>query len=172
MASYNSQDVNQQGQYPGLMGARIGVGAPPEGTGAPGSPARAGGRADDTTQPGQYPAAAPFGGTPLDGTGAPGTQGIPPESQHAGPDSVTFTKPSEGIKASRDEEPGLPTETYSASVSGTGDWTTPNAQSYGGAPQYQMPGITVLPRAGDGPFQPGGGTIRRGRVGGGGAGGG
>lgn len=174
MATYDSNDTTQQGQYPGITLARLGVGSPPEGTGAPGSPSGGGNRPDDTTQPGQVPDRAPFGGTPIpQSTGAPGTTGIPPRSQQGGPDTVTFTPKSDGLKSSRDTEAGLPTETITAPVSGTADWTTANADSYAGPAQYQMPGITTLPRAGEGPFQPGSGSVRvggfrRGQRGGGG----
>jgi hypothetical protein len=161
VATYGNH-VNTPGEYPDPAFTGFGLPAPPDGTGAPGSPPfDAGPRQGTVNQPGEYPDRMPFGGTPLGETGAPGTQGIPPESQHSGPDSVSYTKFTNGYKPSRDEEPGEPTAQENAPVSGPADWTAANAYSYGGPDQWQMPGVVGnTPRAGEGPFQPGSGTVR------------
>ena len=165
MATYDSQNVNQPGQYPAVDAfTKMGLPAQDFGTGAPGGPQFAPPTDVDqghTVIPGEYPSRMPFTGTPLDGTGSPGTQGIPAGSTETGPDSVTYTEFTGGFKPSRETEPGDEQGTASAPVSGTSDWTQANGQSYGGADQFFLPGIAGnMPSPGSGRFQTGAGQVR------------
>jgi hypothetical protein len=163
VAAYDSESTIQPGQWPATDAFTLmGLPAQDESTGAGGSTAPESGLDDGhTEQPGQYPASMPIVGTPLGGTGAPGTAGIPPQSQHNGPDSVTFSPFTQGYKPSRDEQEGQDTQTYTAPVSGTSDWTQANGQSYGGADQFFLPGIAGnMPQPGSGRFTTGAGTVR------------
>lgn len=148
-----SDPTNEPGQYPpadthGIFGGQL-----PSGTGAPGS---AGGRApaDPTIEAGQL--SDTMTGVPdsgITGTGAPGSQGSEPGS--GGGSAVTFTRPTAGYAANE-------TVTVNDETSGPKDWTQANDDGYAtGGPQ--LPGLAGNePQAGQGRFQPGGGTVLRG----------
>jgi hypothetical protein len=170
MATYNSNEVNQPGQYPAPSFTKMGLPSQDEDSGAAGSGQfstetdhTAGGI---TNEPGQYPSRMPFVGTALGGSGAPGGPGIHGGAADSGPDSITFTKDttvkSQFIDGQMTE--GMVSYDTGATVSGKGDWTQANAAGYQAPAQYQMPGTAQvsLDAGGDGAFQPGSGSVRRG----------
>jgi hypothetical protein len=146
--------TNEPGQYPPQgANAQIFGGPLPDGTGAPGSAGASGG-SDATNEPGQLDEG--FAGVTeaeVSDTGAPGTQGA--KVRDGGPDSVMYTKPTAGITP-------YEMESTSDSVAGPDDWTGANDDGYAtGGPQ--LPGIKGNePQAGEGRFQPGGGSVMRG----------
>lgn len=169
MANYDSYHVNQPGQYPAPAWTGYGLPAQNEDSGAAGSGQFS--NAQDktvggaTNEPGQYPDRMPFAGTALGGSGAPGSGGIQGGAIGGG-DSVTFEK---DVAWKSEYQPdglteGQPPNHVNANVSGKGDWTQANSQGYQAAPQYQMPGTAQisLDSGGNGAFQPGRGSVRRG----------
>jgi len=171
MANYDSSSVNQPGQYPATAWTAYGLPAQNEDSGAAGSGQFSGtqdtGPGGATNEPGQYPAPRmPFVGTPLDGSGAPGSAGIQGGAVASGSDSITFEK---DVAWKSEYQPdgmieGQAPQHTSATVAGKGDWTQANAVGYQAPPQYQMPGTAQisLDAGGDGAFQPGRGSVRRG----------
>lgn len=162
MATYNSDSTEEPGQYPATTAfTAMGLPAQDFGTGAGGSSQPSATEdSGGTNEPGEYPDRMPFVGTPLGDTGAPGSQGSAGSAGQAGPDRVTYTEWTP-FKGAGDDYAGQETQSINATVSGPGDWTQAHPGSYGGGPQ--LPGIEGnMPIAGEGPYQPGGGRVRRG----------
>lgn len=165
MAGYNSSDVNIPGQYPAAAFAGFGLPVQDETSGAAGS-APAGGQMEDvggTLEPGQYPAREDFTGVPLGGSGAPGSEGVGQPQPQRGPDSVTWTidttQKSEHDGSGQGMVQGYVQKQTSAQVSGPGNWTEANAQSYDGADNLFLPGLAGnMPVPGSGRYQTDGGT--------------
>lgn len=152
-----SNDVTAQpGQYPPGSDHGIFGGTLPTGTGAPGTAGGSGGDGDPTNLPGQDVDA--FTGQSHDdltGTGAPGTSGAQ-GSDGGGGDSVSFTRAGSYLSGTYAQD------TVRDEIAGPGNWTEANDSGYAtGGPQ--LPGIKGNePQAGEGRFQPGGGTVLRG----------
>jgi hypothetical protein len=165
MARYDSDKVNQPGQYPTTAWTEMELPEQNFGSGAAGTVHPSGVQDEgDTNQPGQYPDRDDFTGVPyslggVSGSGAPGTAGIAYDGQ-GGPDTVVYDKP-EFYKGQHDDgafdEPdgrGNAKNTIQATVSGQGDWTQANPEGYQAPAQFQMPGVAGnTPAPGDGRFQ-------------------
>ena len=149
-------DTAQPGQYPPAESHGIFGGPLPTGTGAPGTSGGAGASSDPTVEAGQL--TEDFTGISdreVTSTGAPGGTGGQ-SSGGTGGDSVDFTRPGSYLSGT------YQSETVRDDVDGAGNWTEANDSGYGtGGPQ--LPGIKGNePRAGEGRFQPGGGSVMRG----------
>lgn len=172
MARYDSNQVNQTGQYPAPSFTGYGLPAQSQGSGAPGGGQFAGNRdPGGTNQPGQYPGRSEFTGSALDGTGAPGSAGVGAPTGGAystvgGGDTAVYTEFDAGYKGERDSNgmvQGSLSSSASSSVAGKGDWTQANGQGYQAADNLQMPGVAGnTPAPGDGHFQTGRGRVLRG----------
>lgn len=148
--------TNEPGQYPvGGWGNAIFGGQLPDGTGAPGSAgARGTAGADPTNEPGQTEdGLTGISEHDITATGAPGSEGGV-ANLGGGPDSVTFTRPGSYQSGS------YASDTVRDAVSGPTDWTGANDSGYG-TDGPKLPGMQE-PVAGEGRFQPGGGSVMRG----------
>lgn len=143
---------------PGQVPASL-FGSPlPAGTGAPGSPG-GGMPTDPTLESGQlYEGISGLGPAALADTGAPGSTGA--QNTAGGPDRITYTEPGSYLDGTYDQE------TFTDSISGTGDWTQANDATYGAGPQ--LPGIAgnqpTSTGAGQGRVRGGRSEIGRGRI--------
>jgi hypothetical protein len=152
----SGDDTTQPGQYPPGTDHGIFGGPLPSGTGAPGTSGGAGANADPTVEAGQL--TGDFAGlttSEITDTGAPGSTGISPDLGGGGT-QVSFTDPGSFLGGT------YATTTVSDEIDGPGDWTQANDHGYAtGGPQ--LPGIKGNePQAGEGRFQPGGGSVMRG----------
>jgi hypothetical protein len=152
MATYDSEHVNQPGQYPTTAWTEFELPEQNFGSGAAGT-VRPSSVEDEgnTNQAGQYPDRDDFTGVPYSlggpsGSGAPGSAGIAYDGQ-GGPDTVTYDKP-EFYKGQHDDGAfdeadgrGNAKNTIQATVSGQGDWTQANPEGYLAPAQFQMPGV-------------------------------
>jgi len=153
MATYNSNKVNQPGQYPTMAWDEFGLPQQNFGSGAAGtSPPSTAEDQGSTNLPGQYPARDDFTGVPYSlggaaGTGAPGSAGAPYDGT-GGKDSVTYQLPTL-YKGQRDEgsyddpsgKMGYAQDTAQGNVNGKGDWTQANMAGYQADDRLQMPGV-------------------------------
>jgi hypothetical protein len=165
MARYDSDHVNQPGQYPTTAWGEMDLPEQSFGSGAAGSrPPSDALDAGSTNEPGQYPARDDFTGVPYSlggasGSGAPGTAGIARDGT-GGSDSVAYQLPT-FYKGQRDEahydgenDSGYVQDTVQAQVSGDGDWTQANPEGYNAPDRYQMPGTAGnTPTPGSGRYQ-------------------
>lgn len=152
----NSADpTNEPGQYPpGDWGTAIFGGPLPSGTGAPGTKGGAG-NTDPTVEAGQLvDGLTGVTDAEISQSGAPGTSTTPNTS--GGSESVTYTRAGSYLSGT------YKSDTLQDDLSGPHDSTQANDIGYGtGGPQF--PGNKGNePRAGEGPYQPGSGSVLRG----------
>ena len=152
----SSGDVtNEPGQYPvGNWGSAFFGGPLPDGTGAPGTRG-ATGSSDPTNEPGQISdGLTGITDAEITETGAPGMSTTPNTS--GGASSISYTRPGSPYSGT------YKSDTTSDDLSGVHDSTQANDEGYAtGGPQ--LPGLKGNePRAGEGRYQPGSGTVLRG----------
>jgi hypothetical protein len=145
--------TTEPGQYPPADDHGIFGGPLPTGTGAPGT-AGGHGASDPTVEAGQL--TEDFTGVPardVTDTNAPGSGGAS-ASDGAGPDAVDFTRAGSYLSGT------YTSDTVRDSIDGAGNWTEANDSGYG-TDGPKLPGMAE-PKAGQGPYQPGGGRVLRG----------